>query len=52
MLTEEELEQLVISLIDQKEDDLLMLRTAVEHHNLGAERLSEVYNELKGGGAS
>ena len=52
MLTEEELEQMVIRLIDEKEDDLLMLRSSVEHHNLGAQKLTEVYNDLKGGEAN
>ena len=52
MPTEEELEQLIIHMIDQKEDDLLLLRSAVGRHNLSAERLTEVYNDLKGGGSA
>ena len=51
MPTEEELEQMIIRLIDQKEDELLMLRSCVEHHGLKAQKLTEVYNDLKGGEA-
>lgn len=48
MLTEEELEQMIIRLIDDKEDELLQLRASVAHHGLGMKRLTEVYENLKG----